>query len=51
MKNLHAIHVKIGHFLFNTSVSFKEFGERIRFSPIISVGKAGRKLSMKFPIK
>jgi hypothetical protein len=47
----HALHVGIGHCIYNASISLKDFGERIRFDPLISIGKAGRELAMKFPIK
>jgi hypothetical protein len=47
----HDLHVKIGYCLYSASVSLKDVGERVRFSPLISIGKAGRKLAMKFPAK
>ncbi|GHT52528.1 hypothetical protein FACS1894106_1450 [Spirochaetia bacterium] len=32
-KFFHALHVKIGHGLYRASISFKDFGDRVRITP------------------
>jgi len=49
--NFYDLIVEIGHSLYRGSVSVKDCGERIGVLPLIWIGKLGRSLSMRFPVK